>query len=230
MRLASGLLRDALSRKIARAIVAAWVMAALTVPYSFAVSGLIFNGPLVPYVAAGAGLMMFGSSVLCLLSAWTSSYRGVIANPQDIPAAVLGTVAASVAASMSMVPAQAAFVTVVALLILSSVITGLMFLAIGHLRLAELFRVIPYPLTGGFFAGTGWVITLASFSMTSGMTLDWQTLPGFLDTEILWKWAPGAGYGLALFFVMRRWGSFATLLWSIVLQNLATLDGESGDI
>ena len=217
MRPASGLVRDALSAEVPRAIVAAWVMAALAVPYSFAVSSIIFSGPLLPFVTAGAGLMMFGSIVLCLLSAWTSSYRGVLANPHEVPAAVLGSVGASVAASMSHVQAHAAFMTMVALLILSSVTTGLALLAIGHLRRADLFRLVPYPLMGGFFAGTGWVVTLAAFSMMSGTTLDWQTIPGFLDTEMLWKWAPGAAYGLALVFALRRFGSAITLLWSIVL-------------
>ena len=217
MKPAPGLVRNLLSAEVPRAIVAAWVMAALVVPYSFAVSSIIFGGPLLPFVTAGAGLMMFGSIVLCLLSAWTSSYRGVVANPHEIPAAVLGSVGAAVAASMAHVPTNAAFMTMVALLILSSVTTGLMFLAIGHFRRADLFRLVPYPLMGGFFAGTGWVVTLAAFSMMGGATLDWQTIPRFLDTGTLWKWVPGAAYGLALVFTMRRFGSATILLWSIVL-------------
>ena len=63
---------------------------------------------------------------------------------------------------------------------------------------------------------TRWVITLAAFSMMSGMTVDWQTLPRLLDTDTLWKWAPGAVYGLVLLFVLRRFGSVITVLWSIV--------------
>ena len=196
-------------------------MAALAVPYAFAVSSIIFTGPLLPFVTAGAGLMMFGSIVLCGLSAWTSSYRGFIASPHEIPAAVLGTVGASVAASLAYAPANAAFMTMVALMMLSSLATGLLFLAMGHFRLADLFRVVPFPLMGGFFAGTGWVITLAAFSMMSGMTLDWQTLPRMLDAETLWKWAPGAVYGLALLFTLRRFGSVITVLWSIVGITLA---------
>lgn len=168
MKPASALVRDALSAEVPRAIVAAWVIAALTVPYSFAVSSIIFGGPLLPFVTASAGLMMFGSIMLCLLSAWTSSYRGVVANPHEIPAAVLGSVGAAVAASMAHVlPAHAAFMTMVALLILSSVTTGLMFLAIGHFRRADLFRLVPYPLMGGFFAGTGWVVTLVGLVMNA---------------------------------------------------------------
>lgn len=217
MKPASGIVRQLFSAEVPRAIVAGWIMAALTVPYAFAVSSIVFNGPLLPFVTAGAGLMMFGSIVLCGLSAWTSSYRGFIANPHEIPAAVIGTAGAAVAVTLSNAPAPAAFMTMVALLVVSSVTTGLVFLAIGHLRLADLFRVVPYPLTGGFFAGTGWVIALAAFSMMSGTALDWQNLPRFLDSEMMWKWAPGAAYGLALVVVLRRFGSVTTLLWSIVL-------------
>ena len=217
MKPASGFGRELLSAEIPRAIVAGWIIAALTVPYSFAVSSIIFTGPLLPFVTLGAGLMMFGAIVLRVLSAWTSSYRGLITEPQEIPAAVLGTVGASVAASMAYAPTQGVFMTMVALLVLSSLVTCLVFLAIGHLRLADLFRVVPYPLTGGFFAGTGWVITFAAFSMMSGTSLDWETLPRLLDTETLWTWAPGAAYGLALFFALRRFGSVTVVMWSIVL-------------
>lgn len=217
MKPASGFGRELLSAQVPRAIVAGWIIAAMTVPYSFAVSSIIFTGPLLPFVTLGAGLMMFGSIVLRLLSAWTSSYRGLITNPQEIPAAVLGTVGAGVAASMAYAPTQGVFMTMVALLVVSSLVTCLVFLAIGHLRLADLFRVIPYPLTGGFFAGTGWVITLAAFSMMSGSALGWETLPRLLDTETLWKWAPGAAYGLGLVVALRRFGSVTVVLWSTVL-------------
>ena len=101
MRPAPGLVRGALSAEMPRANTAAWVTAALAVPCSFAVSSIIFTGPLLPFVTAGAGLMKFGSIVPCLLWAWTSGYRGVIANPREVPAAAPGSVGAAVVASVA---------------------------------------------------------------------------------------------------------------------------------
>ena len=59
----SELVRDAPSSEVPRASAAAWVIAALAVPYSVAVSGIIFSGPLLPFVTVGAAPVMFSSIV-----------------------------------------------------------------------------------------------------------------------------------------------------------------------
>ena len=217
MMLPSELCRDFLSAKFPRALFAAWIMTAIIVLYCFAIAAIIFSGPLLPFVVEGAGMMLFGATVFCLVVALTSGYRGVLAGPQDMPAAVLGTMGATVAAGTAYAPAETTFMTMTALLILSSLMTGLLFLAIGHFRLSNLFRFIPYPVTGGFFTGTGWILSVAALSIMSGMTLDWQTLPAFLDSANLWKWGPGAVYGLTLALVMKRRNSIAILIGSLVL-------------
>ena len=217
MMLASELYRDFLSAKFPRALVIAWIMTAIIVLYCFAIAAIIFSGPLLPFVIEGAGMMLFGATVFCLVVALISGYRGALGGPQDMPAAVLGTMGATVAAGTAYAPPETAFMTMTALLILSSLITALVFLAIGHFRLSNLFRFIPYPVTGGFFAGTGWFLSLAALSLMSGMTLNWQTFPEFLDSSNLWKWGPGAVYGLTLALVMKRRNSIAILIGSLVL-------------
>ena len=52
-------------------------------------------------------------------------------------------------------PTGGLFVTVSAALILSVVITGASCLAMGRFRLANLLRLIPYPVSAGFVAESG---------------------------------------------------------------------------
>ena len=143
----------------------------------------------------------------------------MLAVPQEVPATVLGALGAAVVAGTVNGPDEAPFMTMAALLILSGLFTGLFFLAIGHLRLSNLFRFIPYPVAGGFFAGTGWVLSLAALSVMSGVTVDWQTLPRILEPAMVWKWGPGAAYGLVLFLIMKRRNSFAVMMGSVVVAT-----------
>ena len=184
--------------------------------YCFAIAGVIFNGPLQTFTAQGAGMLLFGAGIFTLVVGLWSGYRGALAGPQDISAAVLGTMATTVAAGTAHAGATAAFMTMTMLLIVSSLATGLVFVAVGQLRLSNLLRFIPYPVTAGFFAGTGWTISLAALALMSELTPDWESLPRFLDAESLWRWGPGAAYGIVLVLVMKRWNSITVLFGSFV--------------
>ena len=210
---------DLKSGKFLRAASFGWLMAAVLVIHCLALSTIVFSGPLAPFAVQGAGMMLFGGVVFCLVAGVASSYPGILACPQEVPATVLGTLGAAVAAGTAGAPGQAAFMTMAAMLVASGLLTGAFFLAVGRFRLAGLFRFIPYPVAGGFFAGTGWVLSLAALSVMSGTALDWQSLPRLFDASVVWKWVPGAAYGLVLAAVMRRRGNLAVMMGSVVLAG-----------
>ena len=54
-----------------------------------------------------------------------------------------------------------------------------------------------------------------------GAELDWKTLPTLLEPAILWRWAPGVLYGVALYWAMKRWGHVIILPASILLAAAA---------
>ena len=219
MSVLSALRADFLSAKLPRAVAMGGLMGAVIVIHCFALATIVFSGPLLPFALHGAGMMLFGGAAFCLLAGLTSGYGGMLAVPQEVPATVLGALGAAVVAGTVNGPDEAPFMTMAALLILSGLFTGLFFLAIGHLRLSNLFRFIPYPVAGGFFAGTGWVLSLAALSVMSGVTVDWQTLPRILEPAMVWKWGPGAAYGLVLFLIMKRRNSFAVMMGSVVVAT-----------
>ena len=83
-------------------------------------------------------------------------------------------------------------------------LAGLVFLAVGHLCLSRFFRVVPYPVAAGFFAGCGWILSLAAFSVMCGGALDWPMVHRLVEPEMLWRWSPGVAFALFLPFVTRR--------------------------
>ena len=93
----SDLRNDAVPAKLLRAVAVGWVMGAVIVIHCVALATIVFSGPLLPYTVQGTGMMLFGGVVFCLLIGVTSSYRGMLAVPQEVPATVLGTMGAAVA-------------------------------------------------------------------------------------------------------------------------------------
>src|SRR4030095_12432893 len=74
---------------------------------------------------------------------------------------VVALIAASIAAT---VPAgtgrEALYATVIAAIVLTTLLTAATFLLLGQFRLGALVRYLPYPVLGGFLAGTGWLLVL----------------------------------------------------------------------
>ncbi len=178
-------------------------------------SALIFSGGLAPFAAQGVGLLLFGAFALCLIVALTSSFRGALAFPQESSAVVLGTIAVAVAAA-PMGSGKDLFSTMVAIIIISSLLTGAVFLFIGWYRLANFMRFLPYPVVGGFLAGVGWFMLIRSLPIMTGAELDWDKLPSFFESGTIWKWALGTAYGVLLYFGNKFRPHFLLLPLSMV--------------
>ena len=200
-----------------RALAVGVLVSAVIIIHCLALATIVFNGPLLPHAVQGASMMLFGAMVFCLLIGASSSFSGMLAYPQEIPATVIATLGGAVAAGTATGFGEGEFATMAALLLLSGTITGLLYFVIGYFRLSGFFRFIPYPVAGGFFAGTGCVLILASLSVMSGEVMDWQAVPRLLDTDIAGKWVPGAIYGLVLVVVMNRGGNFIAMMGSVLL-------------
>ena len=226
--LASEFRADILSAKAVPALSAGFTSGLGLLVAQIAFGSFIFSGALAPYSSQGIGLVLFGNFAACLIIALVGGYPGAIAGLS--PALVIGM--ATIGATM-LAEGDALFVTTAVALIISSVATGGCCLLIGRFRLANLTRFIPYPVAGGFVAGIGGAVCLAAMSLM-GTKPAWLALPALLQPPLLWKWSPGAVYGIALYLAMKRWGHPLILLVSVALivggyhLALAAL-GISGD-
>ena len=179
---------------------------ALPLVISFAI--LIFSGELATFATAGIGMVLFGGLILQLIIGLTNSVPGMISVPQDSPAAILGLTAAAIAASMKDAPPDAKFITVVVTVMLTSVVSGLFFVVIGGFKLSRFVRFIPYPVIGGFIAGTGLLLVRGALSVMLGVTPTLANLNILFRAGNLLLWIPGVLFGTLVLITSRRFNHF----------------------
>lgn len=198
-------------------LTAGLVSGILTVMFSISFAAMIFSGDLSEYLSAGIGLTLFSAVVLGVTVAITSSFPGAVAIPQECPAAILALVAAAVAASM---PASARsediFITVAAAIAVTSFLTGAFFFGLGLFKLSSFIRFIPYPVIGGFLAGTGWLLIQGGIGIITGAPLNWGQLPFLIQAPVLIKWLPALVLAVGMLLVLRKFSHFLIIPAMIV--------------
>jgi SulP family sulfate permease len=181
------------------------VVAVIQISVCLSFSAMIFSGDLTSSLAAGLSGMLIGGCVLNVFAASLGSAPGLSSAGQDGPAAVVAVMAASIAGGLAGGATRGeATVTVMVALALSTLLTGVFFLAFGRLRAGGLVRFIPYPVIGGFLAGTGWLLFAGSVKVMTGRALSPDTVSGLFSIQELALWAPGIFFGVVL-FLAKRW-------------------------
>src|SRR5215213_6798932 len=154
------------SRQIALSLTAGAVAGLLNVAVLVSLAALIFSGRLAGFVANGIGLLLVGTCLMNIVLALLSSRPAMVGTVQDAPAVVVALIAANIAANLPTGSAGATtYATVVAAIALTTLICGATFLLLGQFRLGSLVRYLPYPVVGGFLAGTGWLLLLGGLSI-----------------------------------------------------------------
>lgn len=184
---------------------AAVVVAAVAFTISVSVGTLVFGAAGPEHTAAGVGLALASGFVVMTAVALLGSLPGAVASTQDTPAAIVAAAAAAVGAGGALAGAPAAsFATVAALSGLTTLATGLAFITVGWLRLGALVRFLPYPVMGGFLAGTGWLLLLGGVSVMTGRHVDLAHLGTAFGPGWWYRVAPGLALAVLLLVLMRR--------------------------
>ncbi len=201
-------------------VLAGVVIGPVVVIVAISFAALIFSGPLDGAVAPGIGLALFGATVVALITSLGSSFPSMVATPQDSTAAVVALIAAAVATRL---PTEASsgqvLVTVTVTIALTTLLCGAFFMALGHFRLGGLVRFIPYPVIGGFLAGTGWLLTKGALEVLAGRSLGLATWTAFFEPGLLLRWVPGTVFAVALLVALRLYGN-VMLLPGFVLGSI----------
>ena len=135
-------------------------------------AALIFSGQLAGFVANGIGLLLVGTCLMNIVLALLSSRPAMVGTVQDAPAVVVALIAANIASSVPTGTASSAiYATVVVAIALTTLITGATFLLLGQFRLGSLVSYLPYPVIGGFLAGTGWLLMLGGVGVMTNVPL-----------------------------------------------------------
>ena len=209
--LAAELHTDLVSERAVPALAAGFTSGLGLLVAQIAFGSFIFSGALAPYSSQGVGLVLFGNFAACLVIALAGGFRGAIAGLSPPLVIVMASIGATMDAH-----GDERFVTTAGALIIGAVATGVCFLLVGRHRLANLLRFIPYPVASGFVAGIGGAVCLAAMSLM-GADPDWRAIPALLEPSTLWRWLPGAAFGIALYLAMKRWGNALILPVSVAL-------------
>jgi len=171
-------------------------------------AALIFSGSLADYLPQGIGLFLLGSVIFCLVAAVLNSYPGMLVVPQDTTAVMIAVMVGSIVGSMGAAASpNAVFTTAVVAIAISTLVTGGVFLALGFFKLGNLIRFIPYPVVGGFLAGTGWLLTRGSIEVMTGIHPGIATLPLLFSSRVVIQWLPGLVLAVVLLWLLRRFKS-----------------------
>ena len=197
-----------------------WLLPTLTVGmisgiinliFEVSYAALIFSGPLSEYVMHGVGLTLFGTCMLGIIIALTSSFPGMVACPMGAPISILALTAATIASQLSSSAPEHIFLTVVAAIVVSSVLTGIVFLILGHFKLGDLIRFIPYPVVGGFLAGVGWLVIKGAIGIMTDVPLRIPQLPALFRPDVLIHWLPAGLFAILLLLIGRRYTHYLIL-------------------
>lgn len=179
---------------------------------SFAV--VIYSGPLAPFLPLGARLALAGAAVVTFVAAVRPQYSGVLWQPQSIALIVLGKAILGLTVALSTEGENVLLASVLVLLMATTVLSGVVMLAIGFCRLGEIARSIPYPVIGGLFAAIGVLLMHNSLRIASSVEMaepSWSTPFG------TWMLPVAVGVGLAL--VSRAWSFMPTLPVGLLLYT-----------
>ncbi|MFN2137737.1 MAG: SulP family inorganic anion transporter [Candidatus Promineifilaceae bacterium] len=200
----------------------------LEVALAVSFGALIFGGTLSTYVPYGVGYALVGAIIGGLIIALFTSLPGMVGGNQDVPAAIMALMAVAIREAMPTgATTEQTFFTVIAAVAISTILTGLLFWATGYFRLGNLARFLPYPVVGGFLAGTGWLLAAGAISLMTGLSLVPASLPDLLQPELLLRWLPGLFLAVGILAATNRFQHvlvlpgllvFATALFFVIAR------------
>jgi len=192
----SRVLRDLVQQAPAGAVVGV-----SAVIYAFSYGALLFSGPL----AASSGLAISAAlitaavgAVYGLMSQERTFINGPDSNTISLLAVILGSVGSS-GLSMTQATQSAA-----GLLIVTSLVCALMFVALARFKWSGLIRYIPFPVMAGFLASTGWLMCSGGLSIIADMPLSKAGWTVFTHNPYRPELALGLCCVLGLFLLARR--------------------------
>jgi SulP family sulfate permease len=216
----SGLKQEFHPRILLPSITAGLIATIVTISMEISLAALIFSGDLSRFLAGGIGLMLFGAFAIGLVVALTTSLPVMVGVPQDTPAAILGLVGAGIAVTMKSAEPGTIYVTVLAAISLTSILTGIAFLWIGWFKWSAFVRYIPYPVVGGFLAGTGWLLATGALGVMVGKSVTIYNLPEIFSANDLIHWLPGAFFAVVLMLILHRFNHFLITPGALILATL----------
>ena len=154
------------------------------------------------YLDDGVGLYLGAAALTLAFMAWRAGSRGVVGGLQGVGAAMIALVSASAVVHGSGSPNDL-FLGAVAAVMVVMVLCGISFLWLGNRRRGDLIRFVPYPVVGGFLAGTGWLLFKGGIYVASGVSPFFAPLSDLVEASAPQRWLPALAFGVVLLVAVR---------------------------
>ncbi len=201
--MASWLREELKPRRLVPTLTAGVVIGVIEVVLASSFAALVYGGDAAVHLPKAIGFNLFGAAAVMTIISLRTSVPGVVGSVQDITAAIFALLTVSITREQPGALYET-FLTLVAAVILTSALTGVLFLFLGRFKLGDLIRFVPYPVIGGFLAGTGWLLFKGGVGILADRSLTLQVLHRFVRPDPLLKWVPGVIFAVVLFVLLRR--------------------------
>jgi SulP family sulfate permease len=212
-KISSELAGDFKSSRLVPGVTSGIVIGLLEVIVAISFASLIYSGEISGFIGIGIGLALIGAIIAGFTITLVTSLPGTISGIQDAPAAILALMALAIISSMPVGSSGLdTFITVAVAIAVTTFFCGFFLFGLGYFNLGGLVRFLPYPVVGGFLAGTGWLLVVGSISMMTDVSPGLLEITAFFQTEILIRWLPGLIFALAMMVILNRYNHFLLLL------------------
>ena len=193
-------------RAISLALVPGFFSGILIVILTVSFASLIFSGSLSAYIVEGISLAINSALIVGLGVTLFSRFQPVISVADEDTAPVFALLVSFVVASM---PASSTleetFVTAVAAIIATTLISGAGLALLGFFRFGAFIQFLPHSVMGGYFSAVGWLLVVGGFKIgTLSNLATWEEFVQLLAAKELVRWLPAVAIAVFLLIMKRR--------------------------
>lgn len=193
-------------------VVAGLTTGILTVLAQVSFASLLFTGPLQGAFGLGVAMALAGAVAIGTVMSLRGSFPGTVARPHELPVVVLALLVGQLVSKLPVAAPEAdPLATVLVLIASSTALFGLVSLLLGQCRVGDLFRFMPYPVLGGFVAGSGALLIKGGLSVMLDLGADTPPWPLLLQSTQLAQWLPGVLLAMAMAISARLRSSWLTI-------------------
>ena len=170
--------------------------------FSISFAELIFSGRAAADLPIGLYPILAGAIISVLITSLFSSLPIAISHPQDEPLPIIVLMVAAIAGNLS---TANIFPTIIMILAISTLFTGLCFFILGVFKLGNLIRYVPFPVVVGFLASVGWLLVMVTIKKIIPMPMHLHALSLLFEVNHLLLWLPVVLYAVIMLIVTSRY-------------------------
>ena len=164
-------------------IISGALIALVNISVAVSVAALLFAQTDQRLMVPGIAILLIGTLVTGLGGTLFSGYKAVVCSPRNGLIPVFAVIVSSIYVSFGSEYSIGAEATIIVAIMVTTTFAGLFLLLLGRLKLGNLVRYIPYPVTGGFFAGIGYIFIQGGLTVASGRDAELSSItdPQFIQ-------------------------------------------------